>query len=193
MTTEHTATHSQKPASSLSRTPAALLQRACACGGTPGASGECEACRKKRLAGRAAGLQTKLAVNQPGDRWEQEADRMAESVVSGHDPRYQPLASPTSLPLMREAGSAPAGVDAPANVDMVLNSSGEPLERGARTFMEGRFGYDFSRVRVHTDRQAAQSASEVGALAYTVGQHIVFGAGQYAPGSQAGHKLIAHE
>jgi hypothetical protein len=54
------------------------LQRKCACGGTPGPTGECEDCKRKRLS-----LQTKLAINQPGDRYEQEADRVAEAVVSG--------------------------------------------------------------------------------------------------------------
>lgn len=59
--------------------------------------------------------------------------------------------------------------------------------------MESRFGHDFSEVRVHTDARAAQSAADVEARAYTVGQHVVFGAGEYAPGSSAGRRLVAHE
>jgi hypothetical protein len=59
--------------------------------------------------------------------------------------------------------------------------------------MELRFGFDFSQVRVHTDAQAAESARAVNALAYTVGSDIVFGAGQYAPGTAAGKRLLAHE
>ena len=54
-------------------------------------------------------------------------------------------------------------------------------------------GPDFSRVRVHTDSRAAESARAVNALAYTVGDHVVFGAGQYAPGTSAGRGLLAHE
>ncbi|HEY2574338.1 MAG TPA: DUF4157 domain-containing protein, partial [Verrucomicrobiaceae bacterium] len=62
-----------------------LLQRKCACGGTPGLSGECEECRKKRLSspGMPAAVQNKLMVNRPGDDFEKEADRVAEAVVSG--------------------------------------------------------------------------------------------------------------
>jgi hypothetical protein len=59
--------------------------------------------------------------------------------------------------------------------------------------MEARFGYDFSRVRVHTDATAAESARAVQALAYTVGEDIVFGAGRYAPATGAGQRLLAHE
>jgi hypothetical protein len=59
--------------------------------------------------------------------------------------------------------------------------------------MENSFGHDFSRVRVHTDARAAESARAVNALAYTVGRNVVFGGGQYAPGAPAGRQLIAHE
>jgi hypothetical protein len=59
--------------------------------------------------------------------------------------------------------------------------------------MERRFGYDFSHVRVHHDDAAAQSAREVSARAYTAGQHVVFGAGQFEPDSEAGGRLLAHE
>jgi hypothetical protein len=59
--------------------------------------------------------------------------------------------------------------------------------------MERRFSHDFSRVRIHADSEAADSARSVGALAYTVGREVVFGAGRYQPGSSAGRQLIAHE
>jgi hypothetical protein len=59
--------------------------------------------------------------------------------------------------------------------------------------MEPRFGHDFSRVRVHTDAQAAESARQVNALAFTVGRHIVFGEGRYAPAAEEGNRLLAHE
>lgn len=59
--------------------------------------------------------------------------------------------------------------------------------------MEPRFGHDFSRVRVHADRQAADSARAVKALAYTVGQDIVFGQSSYSPSSHGGRQLMAHE
>jgi hypothetical protein len=59
--------------------------------------------------------------------------------------------------------------------------------------MESRLGHDFSRVRVHTDAQAAESATAVNSLAYTVGRNVVFGAGQYRPDTAAGKRLLAHE
>lgn len=54
-------------------------------------------------------------------------------------------------------------------------------------------GQDFSRVRFHTDASAQQSADEVNARAYTVGHHIVFGAGRFAPETREGRRLLAHE
>jgi hypothetical protein len=82
---------------------------------------------------------------------------------------------------------------APPIVYQVLNSPGRPLDGATRNFMEPRFGHDFSGVRIHTDERAVESARSVNALAYTVGNDIVFGAGQYAPTLPAGQKLLAHE
>jgi hypothetical protein len=59
--------------------------------------------------------------------------------------------------------------------------------------MEPRFGRDFSHVRVHADASAAESADSVNALAYTVGNNVVFGAGQFAPAEKTGLRLLAHE
>lgn len=81
----------------------------------------------------------------------------------------------------------------PPIVHEVLRSPGQPLDAAARAFFELRFGYDFSRVRVHADDRAQESAHSVSALAYTVGTNIVFGAGQYMPYSASGRRLIAHE
>ncbi|RDD80263.1 DUF4157 domain-containing protein [Dyella tabacisoli] len=82
---------------------------------------------------------------------------------------------------------------APDIVHEVLRSPGQSLDPAARAFFEPRFAQDFSQVRVHTDQQAAASASSVGALAYAVGPHITFGTGHYQPATGAGRKLIAHE
>jgi Domain of unknown function (DUF4157) len=59
--------------------------------------------------------------------------------------------------------------------------------------MESRFSYDFSNVRIHTDEAAAKSAYSVNALAYTLGNDIVFGEGQYQPNALVGRRLLAHE
>ena len=71
--------------------------------------------------------------------------------------------------------------------------SGKPLDSGVRSHMDSAFGYDFSRVRVHTDAAAAGVANNLNARAFTLGKDIAFGAGEYAPGSLIGDALIAHE
>ncbi|HBE28232.1 MAG TPA: hypothetical protein DDW25_05000 [Ktedonobacter sp.] len=82
----------------------------------------------------------------------------------------------------------------PPVVHAVLNrGGGQPLDTATRAFMKPRFGHDFSRVRIHADERAAESAQSINALAYTVGNDIVFGAGQYAPMTAMGQRLLAHE
>ncbi len=91
----------------------------------------------------------------------------------------------------RAVGSGPDV--APPIVHEVLRSPGRPLDDATRGFMESRFNHDFSGVRVHTDGRAAESARAVNALAYTVGQDVVFGAGQNARMTNRGTPLLAHE
>ncbi len=81
----------------------------------------------------------------------------------------------------------------PAVRSVLTGGGGSPLEPGIRRFMESRFGYDFSPVRIHTSASASDSARQVNAAAYTVGKDVVFGEGRYAPGSLAGKELMAHE
>lgn len=92
---------------------------------------------------------------------------------------------------------ASAGGPAPATVSPIVNQAlstpGRPLDTPTRTFMESRFGHDFSRVRVHDDSLAAESASALNAKAYTVGQQIVFNRAAYEPRTTAGRTLLAHE
>lgn len=95
--------------------------------------------------------------------------------------------------LQRAAINSASTNAVPPIVHDVLNSPGQPLDAGTRAFMEPRFGHDFSQVRVHTDARAAESARSVNALAYTVGRDVVFGTGQYAPGTGEGKRLLAHE
>jgi hypothetical protein len=83
--------------------------------------------------------------------------------------------------------------EVPPIVHDVLRSTGQPLDAGIRSFMELRFGHDFSRIRVHSDARADESARAVNALAYAVGRDIVFAAGQYDPHGGPGRKLLAHE
>ncbi len=170
-----------------------LLQRACACGGAAGLAGECEECKTKKFLGKP--LQTKLAVSQPGDEFEQEADRVAEQVMRMPDAELNRQHRDIGTPLIqRRATSGDTGVmEAPPIVHNVLNSPGQPLDAATRAFFEPRFGHDFSQVRVHADAEAEASARSINVRAYTVGHHIAFGTGRFAPGTGEGNRLLAHE
>ncbi len=96
--------------------------------------------------------------------------------------------------MLQRAAVNPSPVhEVPPIVHEVLHSPGQPLDAQTRSFMEPRFGHDFSGVRVHTDVRAGESAQAVNALAYTVGQDVVFGAGHYPPHTNVGQRLVAHE
>jgi hypothetical protein len=137
-------------------------------------------------------LQAKLTVSQPGDAYEQEADRVADQVMR------MPAAGPTMVredtSLMRKESSGASSVQgAPPIIKQTLSSGGQPLDTSVRATMESRFGQDFSGVRVHTDERAAESAQVLNARAYTVGKDVIFGAGQFAPQTVPGKQLLAHE
>ncbi len=89
--------------------------------------------------------------------------------------------------------AVPAAAPVPPIVSAVVRSAGAPLDEATRSSMEFAFGHDFSRVRIHTDEKASSSARAVDALAYTAGRDVVFAAGQYAPGTDQGRRLLAHE
>ena len=155
------------------------------------------------------GIQARLAVSAPDDAYEQEADRVAERVMRAPEPRLQracacggqcsecqPQQTGLTDERLQAKGDGPGETGrgaAPPVVEQVLGSPGQPLDAEARAFFEPRFGHDFSRVRVHADGAAGQSARAVNALAYTVGRDIVFGSGQYAPRTHEGQRLLAHE
>lgn len=176
-----------------------LLQRRegqCPCGGG------CPRCQSELP------IQTKLAVSQPGDIYEQEGDRVAEQVMRMPEPTVQRSCAPCAaggspcpkcedeseelVQRKTEEVSDPSGVSVSDNFLQNLGP-GQPLDQGTRAFFEPRFGHDFSQVRVHTGATAAESAQAVNALAYTVGRDVVFGEGQYAPGTGVGKGLLAHE
>ena len=133
-------------------------------------------------------MQAKLVVSQAGDPAELEADRMADQVMQLQD----------SSAGRRRVDRTISGVSAPISagaqdVEMGLRSAAEPLDASTRAFMEPRFGSDFTGVRVHTGATAAESARALNALAYTIGEDIVFGASQYSPGTEQGRRLLSHE
>ncbi len=135
-----------------------------------------------------AAIQAKLAVNLAQDNYEQEADRISEQVAAG-----SPISTGISggtISLIRQSKD---GDTLPAGVKRALASSGQPIEPGLRQDMEERFGYDFSRVRLHTDDAARESARDINARAYTLGQDIFFAGDQPSEKSPEGRRLIAHE
>jgi hypothetical protein len=153
-----------------------------------------------------AGIQAKLKMGQPGDVYEQEADRVADAVMRMPEPQVQrqteeeeeliltkPLAEQITPLVQRQVEEEE---EVTSDLESRINSikgRGQSLPGSARAFFEPRFGYNFSDVRIHTDAQAAESARAVNARAYTVGRDIVFETGQYAPGTAEGRKLLAHE
>jgi hypothetical protein len=122
-----------------------------------------------------------------------------DSASHGPDQRM-PLSPGAILGLQRTAGNASvvqllgADEEQPSPVhDVVGKGGGSPLDDGVRNDMEGRYGQDFSDVRVHTDNKASESAESVGANAYTVGNDIVFRSGHFDAGSPVGQRTLAHE
>jgi hypothetical protein len=98
--------------------------------------------------------------------------------------------------IQRQVLPAEAGDQANNNLEQAihgLEGRGRPLPQPVRDFMEPRFGADFSAVRVHTDTAAHDLARAVHAEAFTVGTNVVFGAGRYAPETDTGRHLLAHE
>lgn len=180
----------------LSVVPEPRLQR-CACGA---ACGKCSG--EEEEGGR---IQTKLTVGAPGDRYEEEADRVAEQISRMTDPSVQGQASteeepeeetlrtkpraPRVTPLAERSGSGgPAGV-LPSEVHRALGSPGRSLSPATRAYMEPRFGADFGGVRVHTGPGAERAAARLHARAFTYGRHIWLGRGE----TESDRRLMAHE
>jgi hypothetical protein len=111
---------------------------------------------------------------------EREADRVAEQVVE--------MTQPSLL------GAAASRDDlGPVDDHADPRAAASARSMSARALMEPRLGHDFGQVRVHADAKAAASARALNARAFTFGREIVFGAGQYAPQTAAGRRLLAHE
>ena len=161
-----------------------MLRRKCGCSATTTANGACAECAP-------SAPQAGLVIGATGDPLERDADRIATHVLAA--PANSAVGG--APPHIRRAGEQRlhTAASAPASVGRALANAGTPLAPGLRQDMERRFGHDFSRVRVHLDAGAAQSASEVQARAYTAGHDVVFAAGRFAPATEAGRRLIAHE
>jgi Domain of unknown function (DUF4157)/Novel toxin 16 len=166
---------------------------------------------KRAFEGRSTSVRPRVAINAPGDAYEREADAIADAVMGTTSPKnaMAPRFGGPPGTVQRECAachederevrrkeSSGGGVEASASMNAYVSSlagAGRPLSERSREFFEPRFRYDFSHVRVHADGAAARSAASIHALAYTTGRHIVFGQGQYAPGTPRGDRLLAHE
>ena len=153
-------------------------------------------------------FQPKLTINAPADRYEQEADAMADNVMRMQEPFIQPKLSPV-ISVQRKCDHCEEeekkahrkemnGNETTADHTLEsylgnLNGSGQSLTGEVRNFYEPRFGHDFSNVKVHTDSVAVKSAQSINALAYTSGNNIVFNSGQYSPNTDSGKRLLGHE
>lgn len=160
-------------------------------------------------------IQAKLKINQPGDIYEQEADRVADMVMRMSEPilsdkqgvassyvganvqRKYTASSQVEKQLLQakeELGHTPEVTpQIDSSIKAIKGGGGHPLPVSVRQFFEPRLGQDFSHVRIHMDGRAAQTAQAVNALAFTTGRDIVFGTGQYSPGTAEGNRLLAHE
>jgi hypothetical protein len=213
MSNRSTATIATKEKSSVMPMRSSLIQRQCACGNSAGMAGECSDCQKKSLLqcksidrdntsevasiAHEFPIQTKLTVGKPGDIYEQEADRVAAQVMSmgNSSPSIQP-ATAMGKKEVQTKRSSDGESQAGSNIESQLSSSkggGSPLPDDVRSFMEPRFGADFSQVRVHTDTNAAQMNDVLSARAFTYGSDIYLNRGEYSTVSTEGKKLLAHE
>jgi hypothetical protein len=140
-------------------------------------------------------IQAKLALDSPNDRYEQEAERVADAVMRMPEPRVQRQPEEKEEESL-QAKEPPGHSEVAPNLETFITAirrGGQPLSESVRAFFEPRFGYDFSKVRVHTDAGAADIAGTVDAQAFTSRRDIVFGARQYAPETTAGKRVLAHE
>ncbi|MFL5256257.1 MAG: DUF4157 domain-containing protein, partial [Rhodopila sp.] len=157
---------------------------------------------------RSGAVQAKITVGSPNDPEEREADEVADDIISSA-PTQAIRRKCASCPpdggacphceeqdvLRRKAktGRAPRAAPGMRSQIAALRGGGQPLSASQRAFFEPRFGQDFSDVRLHTDSAAAESARTIQAKAFSFGQDLVFGEGEYAPDSQSGRRLLAHE
>ncbi len=131
-------------------------------------------------------VHAKLEMTEPGDHDEQEADAIANAVVSGGKISRK----------ISSGGGGSSGIAVSQQMENQLSQlqgGGRQMPEGLRNMMESGFGQDFSQVRLHTDNEAASMSSSIHAKAFTLGNDIYFNRGQFAPETTEGQRLVAHE
>jgi hypothetical protein len=143
-----------------------------------------------------APIQTKLSVNKPRDQYEQEADRMAEEVTGMP---YSVIQLKTGIDRDESIQHGNISDQFAVADSSFLNGCFTPdgesqsLSKTTRDYFEPRFGFDFSKVIIHTGNRAEEYAEAIQARAFTTGNHIAFSKGQYNSETDSGRKLLAHE
>lgn len=143
-------------------------------------------------------VQAKLKISQPNDKYEQEAERIADKVMKMSEPQVQQLNRERKrneeIICIKENSDQSLSVSPDLESHIAaIKGCGEPLLESTRKLFEPCFGYNFSQVRVYTNKQVAELSEALNARAFTVGRDILFGKGQYAPHSAEGKHLLAHE
>ncbi len=151
-------------------------------------------------------IQPKLKIGSPNDRYEREADQMAETVMQRAEISVKPTSvqrkcedcEEETLQMKTNSGSVPDLQKAAttSSLEQQLQQSkgnGQALSRDTSTAMSQAFGQDFSKVQVHTDSKAIQMNQQLNAKAFTHGNQIYFNKGQYQPNRSEGKRLLAHE
>ena len=135
------------------------------------------------------------AALRPGPLTRQTVERQAGTESARGVAEARPVAPDASAAARggHHFGQVSVYANAPAAALEPLQNSGRPLDHSTRKFMEPRLGQDLGQVRVHTDERAGEAAAALGARAFTSGSDIVFGAGEYAPHTEAGRRLLSHE
>lgn len=170
-------------AEQVMRMPEPVIQRACDCDGT------CASCQEEETSQRQPTAEPITPLMQRQEALEPNEERDAERVQRQVDDEEEE----DVLQTKEKPGQMSETPPGTASRVQALRGGGQPLTASERSFFEPRFGLDFSRVQVHTDARAAEAAQAVHAQAFTVGRNVVFGAGQYAPGTTHGQRLMAHE
>jgi hypothetical protein len=140
-----------------------------------------------------ATVQMKATVSTPGDKFEQEADHVAQQVTGMRAPGPRRAAVLATPAVAADQAQAPAGHDGIKDQLSSTRGGGIPLPNASKTFMEGSLGWDFSQVRIHTGTHASQMARTLHARAFTVGNDIYFKTSNFSPDSTPGRYLLAHE
>jgi hypothetical protein len=139
-------------------------------------------------------IQTKLTIGRSGDKYELEANRVANQISDEDDlpmTGISRVGRQYQTKIISEQNSQ-IKPDLETRIKAV-RGQGQPLPESVRAFFEQRLGYDLSSVRIHTGGQAADLAGRLNARAFTLEKDIVFGSGQYTPETKTGRILLAHE